>query len=62
MRLLLMKIKTTKKKKKVSIDIEEGRQINVGKSNSMPIVSLHYKLPEKEKQVNSVSLYYYNIY
>ena len=34
------------------MDIEVGRQINVGKSNSMPMVSLHYKLPEEEKQLS----------
>ena len=52
MRLLLMKVKTTKKKKNISIDIEEGREIHVGKSNSMPMVLLHKHAPEEENHLS----------
>ena len=40
MNLLLKKIKSGKKKKKRSIDIEDGRQRTVGKSKSFPLATL----------------------
>ena len=48
MQLLLTKIKNTKKKMKTNTNIEEGRESNVGKSKSLPVVPVYIQLQDEE--------------